>query len=470
MQRSFDKSDINPIQDPSRKLEEPIAALSSGSGPGAIAVIRVSGKSCHEIFRSVIQPLTNRPFIPSQLRRCRIADPRSGELLDEAMAVFFNGPKSYTGQDSIEVFCHGGPFVINSILNLFFRHGARPAEPGEFTRRAFLNGKLDLTAAEGIGELVGAQSHQQWIAARYLAGGHLGKEINQLRDKLIDALAHLEALIDFPEEDDVQQVHRKTVREKVSHVALKVEGLIGSYKGGRIASQGLKVALVGEPNVGKSTLLNELLGRERAIVTEVAGTTRDYIEESCLINGRLIRLVDTAGLRNTDEIVEKIGIRASLQIIGEADLVLVLIEATSIEYQMERLEGFFNGIDQKNLRYLVTKKDLCADLILPNGWSGVSVKTSEGLDSLREFLARSVDEHVHLLKEACFVTNARHLQSLQKAMDGLVNFCQADDQGAFEECLGFELQSAVRDLASIVGDVGAEDVLDRIFQKFCIGK
>ena len=469
MARLIESKEIMPPQAAdSRKLEEPIAALSSGSGPGAIAVLRITGKSCHDLFCTAIQPICGRSMTAARLNLCRIIDPQSGEILDEAMVVFFYGPRSYTGQDSIEIFCHGGPFIVRSIMDLSFRLGARPAEPGEFTRRAFLNGKMDLTAAEGIRELVAAQSHQQWVAARYLVDGHLHGHINQLRHQLIDALAYLEALIDFPEEEDVQKVHRLGVREKVHAVSGKIDELIANYQGGRVASQGLMVALVGEPNVGKSTLLNALLGKERAIVTEVAGTTRDYIEESCLIKGRLLRLVDTAGLRNSEELVEKIGIKASLQIARQADLVLVLIEASAMGEQKERLEPVLTGV--KSLVYLVTKKDLCPDRDLPEGWLGVSVKSAEGLDALRDWLAERVDAYVHPLKEACFVTNARHLQALQKARAELTQFCQADDQGAFEECLGFELQNAVRSLSAIVGDIGADDVLDRIFQQFCIGK
>ena len=451
------------------KFEEPIAALSSGSGPGAIAIIRISGKSCHQLFSGAVEPIHGRIMAPGKIHRCRIIDPQTRQTLDEAMAVFFFAPKSYTGQDSIEIFCHGGPFIVKSILDLSFRLGARMADPGEFTRRAFLNGKMDLTSAEGIQELVTAQSHQQWMAARYLAEGKLGGRIHALRKQLIDALAYLEALIDFPEEEDVQHLHRKNVRMKVLDVRGSINDLIANYRSARVATQGLQVAIMGEPNVGKSTLLNELLGHERAIVTNIAGTTRDYIEETCIIDGRLLRLVDTAGWRSTQEPVEKIGIENSLQIAREADLVLILLEAQeAIEEQQKRLAKHIAGV--KCCLFLLTKTDLCPHVVVPPGWLGISVSSGEGLVALRKQLACKVDDHIAPLKEAAFVTNVRHLRALHEAGDGIDRYCKADDEGAFEECLCFELQAATRSLASIVGEVAVDDLLDKIFSQFCIGK
>jgi tRNA modification GTPase len=457
----------------SHRYEEPIAALCSGGGNGAIGVIRVSGQDAWKLTQTMIRLVSASPIRPAVMRKCQILDTRTQEILDEAMVTFFKGPASYTGQDSLEIYCHGSPFVIKRILETLYLNGIRAAEPGEFTRRAFLNGKMDLTAAEGIKELIAAQSHQQWQAARYLMDGHLKNLVNELRDQLIAALAYLEASIDFPDEDDAQEkTGHVVIQAKVTAVRHKITALINSYNNGRIAADGMKVALVGEPNVGKSTLLNHLLGHERAIVTDIAGTTRDYIEESCLIQGRLIRLIDTAGIRRAEDKVEKLGIEATYNIIKAADLVVVLLEADKWRQQWEQTR---NLIDEKALAdvlYIVTKADLVSgqELHLPSGWLILSAKSGIGLEALRECLAAKVDQLLAPLKEASYVTSTRQMNALKSALKFIESFFDQSAQGQFEECLAFELQSAVRELASIIGEVDAEDILDRIFSEFCIGK
>lgn len=449
--------------------EQPIAALASGPGAAAVAVLRLSGTGC----LSLLSPLLGRSTVPFEdrvLNLCRIIDPKTGETIDQALVAQFHGPRSFTGEDSAEIHAHGGPYVVRRLLEVLYAQGFRPAEPGEFTRRAFLRGKLDLTEAEGIKELVEAESHQQWIAARHLASGRLRVAIEDLRKRLIETLAYLEAQIDFPDEGDTSHLDRSHVRERATKVALQVKRLLGSYDSGRVASRGLMVALVGAPNAGKSTLMNELLGRERAIVTDVAGTTRDWLEERCLVNGRLIRLVDMAGLRDDPDPVEAIGIAAARRLAKEADLVLFLAAADAPESVTKDVERWQQELAPRAQMLFMTK----ADLTKPSwaeGFTPLSCKTGEGLELLRKSLSDRVDQHMAPTQtEEAFVTTARHVAALQEAAASLDAFFTADGRGESVELLAFELQQGVKALRTIIGEVGTEDVLDKIFRDFCVGK
>ncbi len=451
-----------------------IAALSTAPGAGAVAIVRISGVNTLAIadktlktFQNQAVPLTGNHERKMQL--CRFVMPGTGETIDELMAVFFKGPRSFTGEDSLELHCHGGGFIINRILEGLMTVGARPAEPGEFTKRAFLNGKMDLTKAEGIRELVEAQSHQQWLAARHLATGRLKQAIESLRRDIIGAMAFLEARIDFPDEGDTQSVEMQHVRQRVDGVRLAVQRLADSFDSGRVAREGLMVAIIGAPNMGKSTLMNTLLGKERAIVTPLAGTTRDYIEERCLIRGRLIRLVDTAGVRETTEVVEQIGVNASRRLAQEADLIIYLLAVDSTERQRGDIEALKNELGDKRSLTVVSK----ADLGVPP-WAvshiAISCHSGQGLDNLEAAITACVDGYIGRIENETFITSARHAGHIRDALAALDRFTESMDAGLYEECLAFELQGAVRALHSIVGEVGSEDILDRIFSEFCVGK
>ena len=449
----------------------PIAALASGQGSGAVAIIRLSGSGVHELLQRC---LPAGSALPDRTLRVRpLSDPATSLVIDEAMVVFFTGPRSYTGEDSAEIHCHGGPYVIQSVLALLYRLGCRAAEPGEFTRRAFLHGKLDLTAAEGIRELIEAQSHQQWVAARHLASGSLKLAIESLRRTLIGALAFLEAQIDFPDEGDTAHLHLGLVRQRALGVQLEIQRLVASYASGRVASQGLMVVLFGAPNAGKSTLMNSLLGRERAIVTEHAGTTRDYLEERCLVHGRLIRLVDMAGIRapgTAVDPVEALGIEAARRLAGEADIVLFLAPANSSADPSGQVATWRAELQPRASLQIATKADL-GQPTWSGEWLPLSCRSGAGLNQLRQALADQVDAYVGGLgQELAFVTSARHQAALHEALAALERYFVADAGGAYEELLAFELQEAAKALVTIIGQVGNEDVLDRIFSEFCVGK
>ncbi len=450
----------------------PIAALASGSGSSAVAIIRLTGQGCHYHLAPCLglSPEDLGHWPNRQLKLAKFVDPASDEVIDEPLVVLFRGPRSFTGEDAAEIHAHGGPYIVQRLLTVLYRHGFRPAEPGEFTRRAFLHGKLDLTAAEGIKELVEAQSHQQWTAARQLATGKLKASIDSIRAKLIETLAYLEAQIDFPDEGDTAHLVLNDVESRAKEVHKEIMDLLDTYDSGRVASQGLMVTLVGLPNAGKSTLLNELLGRERAIVTPIAGTTRDYIEERCLIEGRLIRLFDMAGIRDNPDPIEAIGVEAAKRLASEADLVVFLVAADQDPSVLDQVSTWQATLSPKDHITIVTKGDLGR----PHWASSLSViscKSGEGLGQLRRLLADRVDQSLgHVAREPSFITSARHASALRQALQALEEFFASLDRQDFIECLAYEVHQAVKSLQSIVGTIDSEDVLDKIFSQFCIGK
>ncbi len=444
----------------------PIVALASGSGPGAVGVIRLSGVNCWDVIGPSLGGISAIKERTTSLRTFN--DPKTGEAVDDLVVVFFKGPHSFTGQDTVELYCHGGAYIIQRILGILYNQGARPAQAGEFTKRALLNGKLDLTAAEGIRDLVEAQSRQQWLAGRQLYTGRLKDGIDSLRQEVIGSMAYLEAMIDFPDEGDTAHVALDDVRRRLNKVSGTLKSLISTFQSGHVASRGLMVALVGAPNAGKSTLLNTLLGKQRAIVSAVAGTTRDYIEEPCLIDGRLIRLVDTAGIRDTSDSIEQEGVALSRKILEEADVVISLCAADSTEIDRASITADLSA-SRKSFIAVVTK----ADLTIP-AWArselAISCKSGAGIDQLKNKLMGIVDTHLQGLEERPFLTSLRQQQALLKASDSLDKFFQQDKDHAGHEMLAFELQESARAMSSVIGDISNEDILDKVFSEFCIGK
>ncbi|MFW7382046.1 MAG: tRNA uridine-5-carboxymethylaminomethyl(34) synthesis GTPase MnmE [Oligoflexus sp.] len=446
-----------------------IAALASGSSKAAIAVIRITGANCLQILGPCLPKLKTEPGQQRKLQLLSLVDPLDGSVIDEPLVAFFRGPHSFTGEDSVEVYCHGGPYIVRRVLQVIYQLGARAAEPGEFTKRAFLNGKLDLTEAEGIRQLVDAHSEHQWRAARFLAEGQLGQYVEKLRRALIAAMAYLEAGIDFPDEGDTKEVNLTGVQQRVAELDRQLAQLANSYENGRIARTGLKVAIVGAPNMGKSTLMNELLGRERAIVTEVAGTTRDYLEETCLINGRTICLIDTAGLRETEDQVERLGVEKAMALGKEADCVLLLLSATASPEERLQVEQWQSLIGAEKCLRIVTKVDLQqADGV--DGQILISCHQKIGLEQLRQALSARVDQSVGSLGDDPYLSSARHLHAVAEARSYIAAFFSGCEDGLYEEMLAFELQNATKALQEIIGSVENDDILEHIFGEFCVGK
>ncbi|RYZ53467.1 MAG: tRNA uridine-5-carboxymethylaminomethyl(34) synthesis GTPase MnmE [Proteobacteria bacterium] len=448
-------------------MSEPIAALSTAPGAAAIAVVRLSGPGSFELLEPLL--IRRSEAHARMMMMAKFIDPASGEEIDELMVALFVSPQSFTGEDSAELFCHGGPYIVQRILQTLFANGFRQAEPGEYTRRAFLNGKMDLSSAEGVKQLVEAGTHQQWIAARQLATGRFSETIEELRSRLIGALAFLAARIDFPDEGDTQDVALETVVHKVRGVSTQLQKLEASYESGRVAAQGLMVAIIGQPNMGKSTLMNTLLGHERAIVSEQAGTTRDYLEEPCRVRGRLIRLIDTAGVRETLDSIEQQGVARALQLAEQADLVLLLVGSDEGPEAYAEIEKIATQIGSNKCLRIQTKADL-RKAQEHAGYIAISAMKDHGLDLLEAELVKRVDGYVGQLNDQPFVSSARHHQAIQDAKLDLENFFEGVKAGAYDEMLAFELQNATRALGGILGVVDVEDILDKVFHEFCVGK
>lgn len=444
--------------------EEPIVALASGQGSSAIAILRISGKDCHTLLLKCLKKKNQtKPWDMNYQSLCDLYDPQTQLTIDEVMVTLFRGPFSYTGQDAAEIFTHGSPYIIQTVLKLFYSLGFRHAEPGEFTRRAYLSGKIDLSEAEGINGLISASSHQQWLAARQLYTGKLKKLVDKLCLELIESIAWLEASIDFPEEDDTSQIQRDQILSRVQKVAVSLKELLSSYSSGKVASQGLSVAFFGEPNVGKSTLMNTLLDSERAIVTDIPGTTRDYLEEPCLINGRLIRLIDTAGIRKNAGVIEKIGIDRTFEIARNADLVLFLSDSPN-----DKMMTWIHEIQPRNFLTVFTKSDLKE--APSDDWISISCHTGDGLASLKEKIQAIADHYLEPLQDQAFITSVRHKDAVEGALKTLDEFFKAFEAGAYDEILAFELHHTAKQLRSIVGEVSTDDILDIVFSSFCVGK
>ncbi|MCX6129203.1 MAG: tRNA uridine-5-carboxymethylaminomethyl(34) synthesis GTPase MnmE [Proteobacteria bacterium] len=462
-------TDSNPASAGFRFIGEPIAALSTAHGAAAVAMIRLSGHACLDSLSKFIPSFQIHVKLPRTMYLAKFIDPQSDEIIDELMLVYFQGPHSFTGEDSAELYCHGGPYIVGRILQTLFSNGWRAAEPGEFTRRAFLHGKMDLSSAEGVKQLVEAQTEQQWKAARQLATGRFARAIEQLRLSLVEAMAYLAARIDFPDEGDIQDLGLDLVKTRVGRVLQEILQLEESYENGRVAAQGLLVTILGRPNMGKSTLMNALLDKERAIVTEHAGTTRDYLEEPCRVRGRLIRLVDTAGVRPAQDEVEKLGIERALNLAQQADLILLLYAADATVEDRVEADALHREFGAARCLRILTK----ADLGVPD-WAKdylvISCHSEMGLAALEEELVKKVDAHIGLLSDQPFVSSARHMAALQVARGDLEAFFKAEAAGQYDELLAFELQNAARALSSILGKIDVEDVLDKIFSDFCVGK
>lgn len=452
---------MNALPDPHRTT---IAAIATPPGMGAVSLLRVSGPKAIAVADAATGGQAS-PLSPRTSHYCRIKD-ANGQILDDGLLTVFRGNSSYTGEDSIEFTGHGGVLVTREVLGRFLECGAIAAGPGEFTQRAFLNGKLDLTQAEGVMDLISAQTRLSLRAARSQLEGTLGRRTTEARDQLLETLAHLEAWIDFPEEDIDPQTG-VLLRGRVSAVLAVVDSLLATADQGRVLREGVRTVIFGEPNVGKSSLLNRLLGFERAIVSDIAGTTRDTIEEVVNLHGIPLRLVDTAGVRAASDRIEAEGIQRTVRQIEAADLLLEITDAS----QPRPTEAILPASDAKRLQVL-NKTDLGEH----SSWAGVeavrlSCTSGEGFD----LLSNAIRDALHFSEadwgEHAVAINARHQASLQLARTALLAALELlDDLSNDTELAAIDLREALDALGEIPGRVDTEDLLGVIFSSFCIGK
>lgn len=440
-----------------------IAALATPAGTAALAILRVSGPDTQRIAAEIC----GAPPPPRRAVHRDYRD-RHGALIDDVVLTFFAGPHSYTAEDAAEITCHGNPLIAQKILEDLMGRGCRAAEPGEFTQRAFINGRLDLSQAEAVMDVIHARSERALAAAHEQLRGGLGRRMQALTDALVRQLAIVEAYIDFPEEDLPEQ-NRAALRQEIERLERETARLLATSHYGDILRDGLKVVIVGEPNVGKSSLLNRLVGRERALVSPEPGTTRDFIEERIMIGAHGVRLIDTAGLNPHPAPLERLGIEKTRERMAEADVVLLVGDAMRPETLALPIEP---GVSPECIIVsVVNKSDLCD---ISAKFSGdpllVSARTGEGIETLQNALVTAAEQLQRAVGEDRIAINARHAAALRTAQENLAAARSKLDADAAPELLASDLRAVLASYGQIIGRVDHERVLDELFASFCIGK
>lgn len=452
-----------------------IAAISTPPGAGGIGIIRISGSRALAILTQIFVPAGSvSEFSSHHLYYGTIVDPDESKMLDEVLAVFMQSPRTYTREDVVEIHCHGGFLVLQSVLELILRQGAELAVPGEFTKRAFLHGRIDLTRAEAVIDILSARTRKGVDLALEQMSGALYQSVDALRSTLVEVRALLETAIDFPEEDIEIADHAALLTRINEEVVQPLRTLIAQADDGRIFREGVAIVIVGRPNVGKSSLLNTLLQEERALVTEIPGTTRDTIEEFIDIEGIPVRIIDTAGIRDNVEAVEQLGIERTRNSINRADLVLFLIDGST---EITAEDGaLFEAISHKPVITVINKCDLEQQIdrkkhshIVNNGID-ISAREQLGLPALKQRIFRRITGGREQWQEEGCTPNLRHKAALEKSMEALQRVCYGLEEGLTNDLISIDLLECLDHLGEIVGETTTEDVLDVIFEQFCLGK
>lgn len=452
-----------------------ICAISTPIGEGGISVIRISGTDSFRIIQNIFSKSREK------YKALNISETDShtvnfgylfdeNKLVDEVLVSIFKSPNSFTGEDIIEISAHGGVFVTRKILSLIIKQGARHAEPGEFSRRAFLNGKIDLSQAEAVADLIKSKTEEAHKSSLEQLEGSLSAYVKKIREDLISVTALVELELDFAEED-LEFAQKDEVMNKALQIINDLKEIVNSYIKGKVIRDGINVVIAGKPNSGKSSLFNSLLKTERAIVSEISGTTRDYLEENLIIDGILFNLTDTAGLRSTADIIEHEGIKRSLSKINDADLVVYLVDSSNSKSEREHSVEFFNEqIKSSNKLLVFTKKDLSGNSV-PETATAVSVNDYESLSKLKKEMVRMIKESESGIKSGKIViTNIRHKICLEKTIESLDNLVKSIEKKLSGEFLSIDLRNALSHLGEITGSVTNDDILTYVFSKFCIGK
>ena len=455
-----------------------IAAIATGHSPTAIGIVRVSGDGCFALCDKVFRAANGRPFSEQPSHKMAFGEmlDNQGRVIDQGLAVRFPGPHSYTGEDSAEFHCHGSPVVLRELLSALFAAGARQAKAGEFTQRAFLNGRLDLTQAEAVIDLIDAETAAAARNAAAQLDGGLRRVLEPIQDALLDITSRFYAVVDYPDED-IEDVRPEQVAEALSSAEGQLTALLATCQRGKVLKSGVRTAIVGRPNAGKSSLLNALAGYERAIVTDIPGTTRDTVEESVLCGGVLLRLIDTAGIRDTEDIVEQKGVERSRQAITSADLVLAVVDGT--EKPTGAGEIFRLAAECPHWIAVYTKRDLAppymvlasspAPAVPPAASVSLSSVTGEGLDKLESAVAALFPAGDP--KEAgSLLTDQRQEEAVRRARDAVRRAREALESGLTPDAVLTDAEEALDALGELTGRTAREEIVSRIFSRFCVGK
>lgn len=456
-------------------MADTICALATAAVEAGIGIIRLSGDNAVELVSSFVRTKGGKPLNIQESHRVKYGFVCDGEqVVDEVLVLTMRGPRSYTGEDTVEIDCHGGILMLRKILEICVKNGARPAEPGEFTKRAFLNGRIDLAEAEAVSELISARSEDGLKASMAQLRGSVSEKIREFRSILLEDDAYIEAALDDPEHISLEGFTEK-LQEDVKKVQTGVRKLLDTAEDGRMLREGVRTVILGKPNAGKSSLLNALIGEDRAIVTSVAGTTRDTLEEQIQLRGVSLLLVDTAGIRETEDIVEKIGVERAMQAAEGADLILYVVDASEpLNADDVRIMEFIRGkkaivlLNKTDLPPAVTQQLLeekTGQPVLP-----VSMKKQEGLEALSDLVQKLFEHQEIRMNAEVIITSARHAALLRNAEQALSEVLRSIEMGLPEDFFTIDLMRAYTELGYILGEEVSEDLVNEIFSKFCMGK
>lgn len=454
-------------------MNDTISAISTAYGEGGIGIVRMSGSRSYEILSDIfdnIDKVENRKLTYGHIR-----DPRDGRTVDEVLVAYMKTPHTYTGEDVVEINCHGSMVALRKILDITLKEGASLAEKGEFTKRAFLNGKIDLSQAEAVIDLIKASSSSGYDVALSQLDGSFGKNISEIRQKLVDILVDITVNIDYPDED-IEEIVYENLRENIFKIKEDIDYLINTSDTGRILKDGIKIAIIGKPNVGKSSLMNRLLMENRAIVTDIPGTTRDVIQENMMIRNIPVILIDTAGIRETDDKIEKIGIEKSKETFNDADLILFLLNSgdaiTDEDYSI------MNRVANKNVLVLLNKSDMdrkietdrIKEILGDKTFLDTSMETGQGVEELKDIIEKMVYKGNLKQDNSLIVTNVRHLNLLRDASAFLEDSLKSIDSNQPLEFIEIDVKNTYDDLGAILGEEVGDDILNEVFSRFCLGK
>lgn len=455
-----------------------IAAISTAPAIGGIGIVRMSGKDCFEVLEKIFKPKnpeTIENIAGYRIKYGTIVNPETNRVVDEVLVSYFKCPKSYTAENMCEINSHGGIVVLREILELCLKNGAELAKPGEFTERAFLNGRIDLTQAEAIIDIINAKSTREAQESANQLEGYLSRKINEIREKIMDIMVKIEANIDYPEYD-VEEVSNKDAENKLKEIENELIKLSKTFENGKILKEGVKIAIIGSPNAGKSSLLNSMLKEERAIVTDIAGTTRDIIEEQISIEGIPFKVIDTAGIRDAKDKIEQIGIEKSKKAANEADVILAVFDS-SVPLNDEDRE-ILNLLKHKKSIIVLNKTDLkqivnneCKEIQDVNTEViNISLKNNEGLERIYESLVKMFNLNQINLDNELTITNIRHQELINKAMESTRKALNDLNNSMPIDIISINIKEILEHLGEITGDNVSEDIIKSIFAKFCLGK
>jgi tRNA modification GTPase len=447
--------------------EDIIAASATPQGVGALSIIRVSGTNCFDVVDKIFKGRHKLSSAISHTIHYGKIYSHSGSLIDDVLVSVFHNPNSFTGEDSVEISTHGSQLISQKILETLLRFDVRIAEPGEFTKRAFLNGKIDLAQAEAVADVINSRTEASLKGARNQLDGLLSKKVNLLREELINSSSLIELELDFAEED-VEFINLDKIKSKIESIIIEIEKLLSTYSFGRVIREGVNVAIVGKPNVGKSSLLNYFLKESRAIVSEIPGTTRDIIREELSIDGILFRLFDTAGIRLTEDVIEKEGVLRSRKAVADADLVIFMNDFES-GFAEEIFKELRSLSDPDRIITIFNKVDLAKEQKVESDIN-ISALSGEGIENLLQILKEKAVGSEFFSEQTAIISNARHYNALEKSKQNLLSGINSIDGGMSGEYISVDLRNAEQALGEIIGEVTSDDILNNIFEKFCIGK